>query len=147
MRIRAVVAASILLGASSISANAGIYTDDLSRCLVLGTNKDDRIILTRWMTYSFAQHPSSWGFVSSDVSKKERIDTDMGALVTTLLTVKCAKEVKDALRYDGEKSVEFAFQALGQIATVEIIENSQVKEVMMGFAKKLDLNKFKLLME
>lgn len=39
-------------------AMAGIYTDDLSRCLVDKTSTEDKSVLVQWIFVAMAQHPS-----------------------------------------------------------------------------------------
>jgi len=49
------VASALVFGCIS-SASAGVYADDLGKCLVASTTKDDRSNLIRWLFVAAAHH-------------------------------------------------------------------------------------------
>jgi len=120
---------------------AGIYVDDLTRCLISQTTTNDRTLLARWMVFSYAQHPANAGFVSSDLSKKDAVNATMAELVSRLLLVSCLEQVKKAIRFEGQSSLEQSFKALGEMAAVELMESPTVLETMNGFTTHLDEQK------
>ena len=52
------IAVAIIAMLSSRPAAAGLYADDLARCLVGSTPAADGAALVRWMFAALAQHPS-----------------------------------------------------------------------------------------
>jgi hypothetical protein len=133
--------AVVAMAVATPSAWAGIYTDDLSRCLMTQTSANDRIMLIRWIVYSYAQHPANAGFVSSDPSKRSVVDKEIGELVSQLLTVSCRDQLKQAYRFEGETSIVASFSSLGEMAAAELIEEPAVKATMNGFTAYIDEKK------
>lgn len=125
------------------SSHAGIYTDDLGRCLVAHTSSQDRIQLVRWIFLVAALHPAVSDI--SQVTPKQREDADRGTadLMLRLITDSCRKQAHDAMVYEGPQAMEASFSTLGQVAMRELMTDPHVQQGFSGFAKFLDQKKFK----
>jgi len=128
------------------SAHAGPYSDDLGKCLVNATNKDDRETLVRWMFTAAALHPAVKALLSVSRERSEAANKAAGALFMRLLTVACKAEAQKAIRYEGgSAAVQSGFQILGQVAGQEMFASSDVAASLNGLTKYLDEEKLKSL--
>jgi hypothetical protein len=112
--VRALVAIALL---SATPAMAGIYTDDLSRCLV------EKI-------------------TPADVDRHNKA---AGALLMRLLTESCVATSKKAVKYEGGAALQTSFSVLGQAAAGEIFANPDVLKIMGGLEQYLDKEKLEAL--
>lgn len=143
MRVLVFVVTSALFVAST--ANAGPYTDDLSKCLVESTSPEDRTALVRWMFAAMAQHPAVTPLASVSPEKVEESNAAIGKLFMRLLTRSCDDKAKKALQYEGSIAMNQSFTVLGQVAASEIFANPKVTEVMSGLDKYVDKKKLESL--
>ena len=120
------------------TALAGPYTDDLSKCLVASTTQNDRVALARWIFIAFSAHPAVAPLSAVKTPDIESANAEVGGLFMKLLTDTCRDKAKMALQYEGPAAMQFSFQALGQVAGMELASNPDVKAKMSGFAKHLD---------
>ncbi len=142
MKLRAASALSGLLFLSH-AAFAGPYTDDLSRCLVASTTQADRVALARWIFIAFAAHPSVAPISSVKASDIESANAEIGSLFMKLLTNSCREKTKIALKFEGPAAIQLSFQALGQVAGMELASSPSVQVRMSGFSKHIDESKIK----
>lgn len=56
MKIIPVIILTLGVAAPAVS-HAGLYTDDLARCLVVSTSTQDRADLVRWIFSAASAHP------------------------------------------------------------------------------------------
>lgn len=127
----------------SINTYAGVYSNELSKCLIDSTSARDKIILVKWIFSTISTHPVIEPMSSISKTQSEKINKNLANLFTRLITESCDTEVKKALKYDGEIALEESFGFLGKIATKEMFSNSKVeKELSSGFIKYIDENKF-----
>ena len=64
----------------SPAAPAGVFADDLGRCLVNATTKDDRANLIRWLFVAASHHPAVKPITSVTPAQQEESDKQMGTL-------------------------------------------------------------------
>src|SRR5215472_2734610 len=112
---------AILALTVSCSAHAGPYGDDLAKCLVDSTTKEDRIALVRWMFTAAAANPAV-----ASIAK---------------VTPKVMDKAKTALKYEGPATIQLSFQVLGQVAAGEMFATPEVREAMSGLEKYVDKKK------
>ena len=122
---------------------AGPYTDDLSRCLVASTTQTDRVALARWIFIAFSAHPSVAPISAVKPADVESANAEIGSLFMKLLTDSCREKTKTALKFEGPAAIQFSFQALGQVAGMELASNPSVQARMSGFSKHIDESKIK----
>lgn len=119
-------ALSLAFVLASPAANAGVYGDDLSRCLVSSTNDGDKRLLVEWIFGSIALHRDVAKYVSMPEEEREALDRDTAALFMRLLTETCQPQARDAVKYEGAGAIGTAFQLLGQVAAQGIFSDPSV---------------------
>jgi hypothetical protein len=138
-------AAAIGLIALGSPAFAGVYTDDLSRCLVEKTTTEDKTALVQWIFVAMAQHPSVSALQKVTPADVKSYNSKAGALFTKLLTETCVETSKKAIKYEGAVAIQSAFQVLGQAAAGELFVHPDVTKVMSGLEEFLDTKKLEAL--
>ena len=66
-------------------------------------------------------------------------------MLERLVTVSCRKEASEAIKYEGAVAIQSAFQLLGQVASVAMMNNPAVAGGIGKIAKYIDQEKFKQL--
>ena len=124
-----------------VSAHAGIYTDDLSRCLVEKTSAQDKEVLVKWIFAMVSRHPSvsDIGNVSED--KLDQLNRTTADLMMRLMTESCHEPMAKAMQYEGGVAIQESFQVLGKVAAGALFANPQVSQAMTGIQKYLDIDK------
>ena len=141
----AIVLAVLCLGSGP--AFAGVYTDDLSRCLVESSTQEDKTVLVHWVVAAITQHPSVSLLGRATESDIDTANAAAGALFMKLLTDVCADKSKKAIKYEGVAAIQTSFGVLGQVAAAELFGDPAVQKVMAGLAKHLDAKKLESLNE
>jgi hypothetical protein len=131
----------IFFAVPSPSAFAGVYTDDLSKCLVSKTTPGQKSILVNWMFSAMSLNPSVAKFVSIPDAKRKEFNVDMAKLFESLMTVTCKPEMQLAVRYEGRAAIGAGFNVLGQVAGRELFSNPEVAKSMSELGKYLDNDK------
>jgi hypothetical protein len=140
-RLRSILLiAMMLLGLCTVSARAGVYTDDLSKCLVKSTNTNDRVVLVRWMFAMLSLHPAVRSFVSVPDAQRDTATKTAAELFARLLTADCRKETVNALKYEGVAAIGASFQVLGQVASRDLMTDANVAKGMKQLGTELDGN-------
>jgi len=123
------------------SAHAGPYGDDLAKCLVDSTTKEDRIALVRWMFTAAAANPAVASIAKVTPKVMDEANASTGTLFMRLLTDSCKEKAKTALKYEGPATIQLSFQVLGQVAAGEMFATPEVREAMSGLEKYVDKKK------
>jgi len=127
------------------SAWAGVYTDDLSKCLVENTSSDDRTALVKWIFTAASAHPAIQSLSTATAADLEAANEVTGALFTRLLTESCKLPAQKALRFEGPATFQLSFTVLGQVAGAELFSNPAVTQNMAGLEKYVDPKKLEAL--
>jgi len=139
---RALVGVALL---AASSANAGLYGDDMSRCLVEKTTKEERIALVRWMFVAAAAHPAVADIAKIGSDELDKSNKLLGELMTTLLADRCKEQTKKAVKYEGPAAIQLGFQVLGQVAGSDLFSSPEVAKGMAGLEKYIDKQKLEML--
>jgi hypothetical protein len=140
------VAATALAGLClSLSAVAGPYADDLSKCLVSATTADDRMALVRWMFSAASRHPAVKEISTVTDAQLDTANKQLAELFTRLLTESCREQAVNAIKYEGQGTLSSGFQLLGQVAAQELFSSPEVTAGMAGLEKYVDADKLKAL--
>jgi len=126
-------------------ARAGVYSDDLARCLVDSTSKEDRIALVQWMFAAASAHPAVKPMTSVSADEIDAANKRMADLIVRLLTESCADQARKAIQYEGNSTIETGFTVLGQVAGKELFQSPEVAGALSGVEKYLDGDKLKSL--
>ena len=137
------IGALLALSALAAPVSAGPYGDAMAKCLVNSTSAADRTTLVQWMFATAALHPDVQRLSAASDADRERLNKWMGALVERLLTKACVSEAKEAMRYEGNATVEASFTVLGQVAGRQLLSEPSVAGSMGNFAKHIDEQKIK----
>jgi len=127
--------------AGSANSSAGIYSDDLSRCLVESSSADDKTVLVKWMFTSMSLHPqvkSMSAVTSKDLEASSKAAADM---FVKLLTVTCKTQAKKAIQYEGAVAIQQGFTIFGQVAGRELFSNPEVAKGLSGIERHMDSEK------
>jgi hypothetical protein len=121
-----------------ISAFAGLYTDEVSKCLVSSTTSADRNGLVRWMFAIASLHPEVSAIAIVAPETRDAANKEAAALFQRLLLEACKEPAKNALQYEGPGALDAAFSVLGQIAGRELFTNPEVAAAGGAMAQYLD---------
>ena len=134
-----------LLGAAQ-PASAGVYTDDLSKCLVSGTTPEQKAVLVNWMFSAMSLNPAVAKYVAIPEARRKQFNVDMAHLVYSLLTETCRKEMQAAVKYEGSEAIGAGFNVLGQVAGRELFSNPEVGKALSALNRYIDEDKLKAAM-
>ncbi len=142
MRKIAAVLGLILTFGLAEAAHAGIYTDDLSKCLVKSTSEADRTDLILWIYAAMSDHPAVRGLSNVSPAQHDAANRKTGALMERLLLVDCRTQTVEAMRYEGSTAIQGSFSVLGQVAMVGLMQDKAVAGDVGGITKFIDESKF-----
>ena len=124
--------------------SASTYENNLTSCLIKNTGERDKIILARWMFVAIAEHDS----IKSDfgISERKKISSirSVAEYLQFVLGDKCLNETRAAMKHDSEGFLK-AFEKLGEVAILELMQNKNVNIALEEWLKYVDddfLNKF-----
>jgi hypothetical protein len=135
-------ALALLMYGISTSAFAGIYGDDVTRCMVKFATDADQVALVQWIFANAATHPALKAYVSTTQAQREDADKKMAAITSRLLGQDCHKEVVAAMKYEGGAFMETSFGALGEIAMRGMMNDPDVNKNMGNWVKYIDPDLF-----
>ena len=131
------VAVSIFLCAP---ANAGVFTDDLSKCVVKSSAEADRATMIQWMFSAASLNPVVKSMVSVTPAQRDNLNSQMAKLLVRLLASYCPNESIAALKNEGSSALSVAFSVLGQVAGRGIMSGPTVTAGLNGFESNIDRN-------
>ena len=117
---------------------AGLYTDDLSRCIVDTTSAEDKTNLMKWIFVAMAQHPSVAPYSAAKPADVTALNEIIGKLFMHLLTETCQQKARDAIRIEGVGAIQAAFQVLGQVAASGLFSDPAVVKTMSDLNHYVD---------
>jgi hypothetical protein len=117
MRILNLVLTSAVLASAAVPpASAGVFADDLAKCLVASTTPRDQTDLVRWIFATAALHPGVSSIAAVSAEQRTAMARTVGELFERLLTESCRGQFATAMQNEGNQTIEAAFQVLGQVA-------------------------------
>lgn len=137
---------ALVAALSTGTAWAGVYTDDLSKCLVESTSTDDRTALVKWLFAAASAHPAIGTLSSVTPADLDSASQVVGGLFMRLLTESCKQQTQKALRFEGPATLQLSFSVLGQVAGTELFSNPVVANNMAGLQKFVDSKQLEALM-
>jgi len=136
------VAAALALLCVSVPASAGVFADDLSRCLVAQTSDKDKAALVRWMFATVSLNPDVADISSMGDDDRNKINRAMGALVQRLVTQSCREQTTVAVKNEGGGVFAISFQVLGQVAAQSMLAHPSVSKGAGAFTQYFDKKAF-----
>lgn len=142
MRIlgKALFAAALLAPASA--AHAGVYTDDLTRCLAKAASSTDKTALVSWIFAAIGKHPAVSSYISMDEAQAQETTKHAAMVFQRLIATDCRKQSVEAIKYEGASAWEAAFKVLGEIAMVDLMQDPGVSKATEQIASFLDEKTF-----
>lgn len=131
-------ALAVMVAAVSMPAHAGLYADDLGRCLVSSTTPSDRVTLMTWMFSAMSSEPSLAKMASMTEAQRTDADRNMARLFDRLVLEQCRKQTIDAVKYEGQASLQSSFEVLGKVAMRQIIDSPDATRAVGRFADQID---------
>ena len=122
---------------------AGPYSDELARCLVRSTSEEDKNDLVKWMFAAFASHPEVKSMASISETQREECNEKTANLMMRLLTESCRSQTEEALKYEGQGTLEASFRVLGSVAARGLMSHPDVANYMAGLDRYIDAQKLK----
>lgn len=127
----------------SINAYAGVYANELSKCLVESTSVREKTVLAQWVFSVLSHHPNIKQISSVSKTQSEQINRKTANLFTRLLTESCSSETRKTLKFEGLLALEKSFELLGETAMQELFSDPRVEKESSSFTKYFNESKFK----
>jgi len=137
--ISTVVSTAILLAPPSM--NAGVYSDDLTRCLVESSSPSDKLDLVKWMFTAMSDHPAVKPMANITDAQRDAANKSAAELILKLLTRTCKEQSIKSIKYEGQAAFQTSFRIFGQVAAKELFSHPDVNAGLSGFTKYLDTEK------
>ncbi|WP_176591834.1 hypothetical protein [Sphingobium sp. EM0848] len=138
LRIVIAASAAFVPALSLDAAQAGLYQDDLSRCLVAAARPEDRTVFVRWVFAAMATNPKIQDMARVSAEQSKDLTGNAARLMQRLLLEDCRKQTVDALKYENGGAIEQAFSTLGQIAMSDLMRDEGTSAYMAGLSEHLD---------
>ncbi len=140
MQCKTLIVGGVLLLAMA-PAHAGVFADDLTRCLVAAVKPADNVAMVRWMFSALSANPRIKDLAKVTAEQREQSDSEMARLVDRLLTQECRSQVVQVVKAEGQASISGSFSILGEMAGRQLMSSPETAVSVEGFVKKLDLAK------
>ena len=147
MKVLLIGCTVLALMSASTGVRAGVYGDDLTKCLVSSTTDADKALLMKWIFSAMSLNKEVAGYVDMPADVREGINKDAGGLYMRLLTDSCKSQTRDAFKYEGQAAIGAAFTVLGQVASQGLFGDPAVAAGMADMIKHIDEDKLKAVLE
>jgi hypothetical protein len=133
--------ALVLLSALQLpgTGHAGVYSDDLGKCLVSASTAQEKQQLVQWIFFSISLNPAIKPYSNITQEQREASDRDMAKLLGKLLGESCTNETKQAVKYEGSTAFSTSFRLLGEVAGREMFSSPEVSAGAEAFTNYLDV--------
>ena len=127
----------------TLPAHAGLYADDLSRCLVEKTTAEDKNALVRWVISTTTLHPAVASLASVGDEARVRINRDTARIFERLLAESCLEQTRQAVKIEGAAAIQTGFQTLGQVAMAELFAHPDVAAALGELDSHIDTQRLR----
>lgn len=142
IRMKWAAAAVLALGLQASPAAADIYADDLTRCLVRSTKVEDRVAFTRWMFAAMSANPAVADMSTVTPAQRTEANRQSALLIQRLLLDDCRSEAINALKYEGEATLQVAFETVGRVAMGDLMSHPDVAAQINGLNAFMDVDRW-----
>jgi hypothetical protein len=122
-------------------AQAGVYADALSQCLIRSTTPADQKTVVRWAFATMALDPDVASMATIPPAQRATINQQAGALVTDLLAESCSRPAQQALMFEGPDAARTAFEAWARWAIANLAEEPHVMQGAGALLQYIDIGK------
>ena len=133
---------SIILISFNLNSFAGPFTDDFAKCLVTKTTAQEKTDLVKWIYVTISFHPQLSQMSNLTADDVEMANIRVADYMTNVFAYKCNDELNQAIKYEGEESVFYAFELLGELAMGELMQDQGVTAASELFIQYVDLSIF-----
>ena len=133
---------SIILISFNMNSFAGPFTDDFAKCLVTKTTAQEKTDLVKWIYVTISFHPQLSQMSNLTAEDVEMANIRVADYMTNVFAYKCNDELNQAIKYEGEESVFYAFELLGELAMGELMQDQGVTAASELFIQYVDLSIF-----
>ena len=132
-----------LLAFGPMRAHAGVYGDDLAKCLVEKTSDSDQVLLAQWIYTVMSVHPSAASLAKVSEADRTVVAKKASKVFETLLTESCKEQTVKAVKYEGTEELGNSFKVLGGIAMKTLMSDPAVAAESQNFVQYVDEKKIK----
>lgn len=142
IRVAGAVLALAISAASVSPAGAGVYGDELSKCLVESAGAKDRATFVVWMFSAMSYHPDVAGYSTLTDAQRTAMAGDAGGLMQRLLVKDCRQQSVKALKYEGASALPDAFRLFGEVAMQGLTSHPAVSAGLEELGQGIDQKQF-----
>lgn len=139
-----VLAVVVCMGSAG-AAQAGVYADDLSKCLVKSASPADQKDFVIWAFSAMSAHPDVAKYANFTDEQRTAGSKRVAGLYERLMTVDCRAETIAAVKYEGSAAIGVGFSVLGQVAFRNLMGDAKVNAQLTELEKYVDTKKFEAL--
>ncbi len=122
----------------SFNINAGTYEDRFTSCMLDNTSDRDKVILVKWLFILLAEHPTLKKDFPVSESDKVAADIAVADYISYLIGQRCLEETKNVIKYEGEDAFLRAFEYLGEVAVMLLIQDEDVNKGFERYLQYID---------
>ena len=135
------------LALGSTGASAGVFTDDMSRCLIKAATPQDQLVLVKWMFAAFALNPDVAPLSTVTPEQRAQFNQETADLMQRLVLIDCRQQTVAALKNEGPDSLLTSLTVLGSVAARGLMMNSPAAIGMLDLARRIDGAKLRALFQ
>jgi hypothetical protein len=109
----------------SSSAGAGVFTDDMARCMVEKSSDADKTELAQWMFAAMSKDPSLAKMANIGQQDRDRLNKAAAGLFSRLILVDCRTQTVAALKNEGTSAFGQAGRVLGGSAAQRLMSSPE----------------------
>ena len=143
MMWRLVLLAPLLFAAST--AQAGVYEDDLSKCMISKSTDEDKAGLIRWTYGLMSFSPIVKDLTAITKAQHKKLDLVVAGSFERLLFSACRSEAIAALKYEGKGTWANSFGTLAEAAFQSLKNDPVVNAVPEPFSANISKEKVEAL--
>ena len=128
----------ILITFNQTTSQAGQYSNNFANCLMQKTTERDKVVLVRWAFSAMAHHSALKDEFNIPESKFTKHEIAVADYVQYILGTVCFKETKNVLKYEGDEAFLKAFEMLGEIAFLSLMEEATVSNALENYVTHID---------
>ena len=128
----------ILITFCQTTSQAGQYSNKFANCLMQKTTERDKVVLVRWAFSAMAHHSALKEEFNIPKSKFTKHEIAVADYVQYILGTVCFKETKNVLNYEGEEAFLKAFELLGELAFLSLMQESTVSNALENYVTHID---------
>ncbi|MEM6624255.1 MAG: hypothetical protein AAF674_18690 [Pseudomonadota bacterium] len=100
----------------STDVEAGLFEDDLKRCIVDNATPEDNLALVRWVLIALSHHEGARDIVSLAPGASEITAKGYADVFNRLMLLDCREELQKAVQMEGQQALRAATRFFGSTA-------------------------------